>query len=207
MMRKHKKTRSIAASGSPPPATVSDLPAPQILRGAWVTSHAGHLQMIGVVQDPWAPPQSAGYDWRDETVANAKETLFAQREGYFHTAAVTYYVFDGAGKVSGHTEHVRGGYKQHQSVDFSGTYEAWLSTLGWGSELYWGRIYTISPAVSWNYYFAMSSDDTMEWVWTPPVPAVPPADRNDQPRPLVARGTLTRVRYAHRSRATVARDR
>jgi hypothetical protein len=50
----------------------------------------------------------------------------------------------------------------------------------------------------WNYYFAMPNDDTLEWVWIPPVLDPAPSDRNHQPRPLVARGTSTRVRYAHR---------
>ena len=101
----------------------------RLLFGPWVTSHAGFLQMIGTVRDPaFAPPQTVGYDVSYDG-ANNEPIGFSQREGYFHTAAVTYYVFDGKGGLSGYMEHVRGGYNQHQQVELEGTYKVFLSKL------------------------------------------------------------------------------
>ena len=166
---------------------------PQILYGPWVTSHSGLLQMTRQVNDPYAPPQTAGYN-----VTYKPDGLpfhFEQREGYFYTAAVTYYDFDGNGNLNGYMEHVRGGHDQHNPIDFQGSYEAWKSVLGSGNILYWGRIYTHLPVGDWNYYFVMKNPDELEWVWTPPVLNPGPLEPGlNQPRPLIARGTLTKVR-------------
>jgi hypothetical protein len=177
---------------------------PDLLKGAWVTSHAGLLQIIGTVQDDFAPPQTAGYD---VTYANNIPTSFTQREGYFHTAAVTFYVFDGGGGLTGYMEHVRGGHKQHQKVKFFGTYEVFKSEPVIGHFLYWGRIFVEFPLPvgNWNYYFVMKNLYEAEWVWTPPPLDPPPATKNDQPRPLIARGTLTKVRYGGWLRRAIQR--
>ncbi len=169
------------------------------LYGPWVTSHAGLLQMIGHVQGaPFAPPQTAGYEVTYD--ANDKPVGFTQREGYFHTAALTWYDFDGKGRFNAYMEHVRGAYAQYQRVAFSGTYELWKSnTTVSGHPIYQGRIYSTLPAFVWRYFFVMKNFDEIEWVWTPSESAIPPAPRplneNQQDRPLITRGTLTRVRY------------
>jgi hypothetical protein len=170
----------------------SNQPALQILNGPWVTSHSGLLQMTREVTDAYAPPQTAGYNIQYKP--DGSPYHFEQREGYFHTAAVTYYDFDGDGNLIGHMEHVRGGYNQYAPIDFQGTYEAWKSALDSGNALYWGRIRTQLPIGEWNFYFVMKNSHEAEWVWTPPVldPAPPPPGLN-QPRPLIARGTLTKI--------------
>lgn len=108
---------------------------------------------------------------------------------------MTSYVFDGRGGFTGYTENVKGGYDQYKQVDIKGTYEAFRTELGaTGHLLYWGRIYAVLPVGLWNYYFVMKNPDEVELVWTPPPLASPPANKHKQPRPLITRGTLTRVR-------------
>lgn len=93
-------------------------------------------------------------------------------------------------------EHVRGGHNQYQQVGIKGTYVVFRSELTTGHQLVWGRIFTVLPIGNWNYYFLMKNPSELEWVWTPPTLEPPPKDRNDQPRPLITRGTLTKVRNA-----------
>ena len=177
----------------PPTLPPSEL-AQHILFGPWVTSHAGLLQVTRTVTDPYAPPQTAGYNITYKP--NGLPQHFEQREGYFYTAAVTYYDFDGNGNLNGYMEHVRGGHNQHQPVYFDGTYEARKSVLWSGHELYSGRINTQLPVGEWDFYFVMKNNDELEWVWIPVVlDPPPPAPGLNQPRPLIARGTMTKVRY------------
>jgi hypothetical protein len=173
------------------PSLSKPRPDPQLLNGLWVTSHVGLLQMTKKVQDPFGPPQTAGYD---VTYIDGVPSGFTQREGFFHTAAVTFYVFDGKGKLSGYMEHVRGGHGQYQQVSFTGTYKAFKSELPAGHILSWGRLFVDLPVGPWHYYFVMKNPDELEWVWTPPPINPPPDNRYDQERPLIARGTMTKVR-------------
>lgn len=49
--------------GVGPLDTTSDtVPYLGLLTGPWVTSHAGFLQNTSAIADPFAPPQTGGYD-------------------------------------------------------------------------------------------------------------------------------------------------
>lgn len=188
-MRPHEKQNLITGAGEVGPLSgeVSD-PHNEILSGIWVTSYSGFVQAIPPIEDPEAPPVTGGYGW------NQNAEKWEQREGHFITSALTYFVFDGNGNVSGVAQHNRGDTSQHKKFPITGTYEAYKSAIGLPQPVYWGWIFTKrlggNPS---NYYFVRKNRSELEWLSIPPFEPDPKPDPDNPRRPIIARGTLTKM--------------
>lgn len=165
-------------------------PHPEMLYGPWVTVYRGLGQAEPPIEDTDAPPITGGYRYVD-----GPPERWEQREGFFNTAAVLYFDFDGKGGVTGYRENNRGGVGQHSRNASSGTYDVWVTFTPTGHRVYSGNIYTTfrrqDRLVYWNLYFVMTNLYEFKWLWIPPEPL--PEDAAHPLRPLIASGTMRKI--------------